>query len=134
MQVELTINPQEAVLPSSPPQGYECDFYYRNHENVSYGFTAPFSDGACQIPEAEISDFEGKFIGNELYCVDSLYCVQILWIKVYTHALSLYVGAVRIKAPVVLASTPINMQLAIETMAIHLNAGYFAKGSTTFQL
>lgn len=72
-------------MPRSPPQGYECGFYHRNHQNVSYGFTAPFSEGACQLPEAEISDFEGKFIGNGLYSVDSLYCALIVWTKVYTH-------------------------------------------------
>jgi hypothetical protein len=60
--VDLTINPQEATLPSSPAGGYQCSFYHTSHENVSYAFTTPFTGGACQLQESDIDDFVGKRI------------------------------------------------------------------------
>ena len=57
------MNPQPASLPSSPVQGYQCNFYHRNHENASYIITVPLSESACQLQQAEINDFAGKHIG-----------------------------------------------------------------------
>ena len=57
------MNPQPASLPSSPVQGYQCNFYHRNHENASYIITVPLSESACQLQQAEINDFVGKHIG-----------------------------------------------------------------------
>lgn len=64
LQVHLTVAPAEASLPSSPPQGYQCSFYNGSIENTSYSLRAPFTDGACQLQQAQIDTFQGTHIGR----------------------------------------------------------------------
>ena len=58
------VEPEEAVLPSSPVLEYQCNFHHDNHNNNTYGFVAPFTGGACLLQQAQIADFVGKRIGK----------------------------------------------------------------------
>lgn len=83
LQIHLSVVPAEASLPSSPPQGYQCSFYNGSIENTSYSLTAPFTDGACQLQQAQIDTFQGTHIGRLI--TRSIYITSVHFLTVYTY-------------------------------------------------
>ncbi|CAI7989820.1 Plexin-A4 [Geodia barretti] len=60
--VDLTIDPAEASLPSHPPHHYQCTLYHGSIDNATYSLTAPFTNGACQLQQAQVDAFDGSHI------------------------------------------------------------------------